>query len=63
MPFNVRSGPQRKVFQTDLGKAKNSMMWHQAPQKSSAFDNAGNRARGQKSLLDNYLTDSIHVKC
>ena len=31
--------------------------------KSSAFDNVRNRAEGQKSLLDNYLTDSIHVKC
>lgn len=31
--------------------------------KSSAFDNAEYRAAGQKSLLENYLTDSIHVKC
>lgn len=29
----------------------------------SAFDNGAPRARGQKSLLVNYLTDSIHVKC
>lgn len=31
--------------------------------KSSAFDNAEYRAAGRKSLLENYLTDSIHVKC
>ncbi len=31
--------------------------------KSSAFDNALHCAKGRKSLLENYLTDSIHVKC
>ena len=31
--------------------------------ESSAFDNAQKIAEGQNSLLENYLTDSIHVKC
>ena len=32
-------------------------------EKSSAFGNGSKLLHGEKSLLENYLTDSIHVKC
>ena len=32
-------------------------------EKSSAFGNGSKLLHREKSLLENYLTDSIHVKC
>jgi len=31
--------------------------------QTSAFDNGSNMQRQENSLLEKYLTDSIHVKC
>jgi len=35
----------------------------QCSEISSAFGNALRALQGEKSLPENYLTDSIHVKC
>jgi hypothetical protein len=51
------------VFHVAFFCAQYVHMRQQMRKKSSAFDNVLNGAEGQKSLLDNYLTDSIHVKC
>ena len=36
---------------------------HERTTKASAFDNGPPTSVDQNSLLDKYLTDSIHVKC
>lgn len=59
-PQAVYAGKLAYLPDTALAQARKC---RRRGKRSSAFDNARYRAKGRKSLLENYLTDSIHVKC